>query len=65
MNASVSDNQAIQRVEYYVDGELESTLDEPQWIILWSAQPGEHRLALAYDLAGNVFETTATFSVHE
>ncbi len=66
MNASVSDNQAIQRVEYYVDGKLESILYEPPRIILWTAQPGRHVLGVkAYDLAGNAYETTAIFLVHE
>ena len=54
MNVSVSDNLGVQRVEYYVDNKLESTLYEPPFIILWDAQVGEHTLQVkAYDLAGN------------
>ena len=64
INTSVSDNQAVQRVEYYVDNKLEATLFESPWIVLWNTQPGVHRLIVkAYDQAGNLSETSITYSV--
>jgi membrane peptidoglycan carboxypeptidase len=62
MDVSVSDNQAVQRVEYYVDNQLASTLYEPPFFILWDAQLGEHILQVkAYDLAGNQNNTNVSF----
>ncbi len=62
INVSASDNLAVQRVEYYIDNKLESTLFEPPWITLWTAQPDEHILTVkAYDLAGNASEGSTAF----
>jgi membrane peptidoglycan carboxypeptidase len=64
INTSVSDNLDLDRVEYYVDNMLESTLYEPPFIILWDAKVGEHTLQVkAYDLAGNQNNTTVYFFV--
>ena len=64
MNVSASDNLIIQRVEFYVDDKLESTLLEPPFIILWHPQMGGHTLEVkAYDLAGNQNEAAISFSV--
>jgi membrane peptidoglycan carboxypeptidase len=64
MNVSVSDNSVVQRVEYYIDNKLESTLYEPPFIIPWDAQMGEHTLQVsAYDLAGNQTRKEVSFSV--
>jgi membrane peptidoglycan carboxypeptidase len=66
MNVSASDNLVLERVEFYVDDKLESTLYEPPFIILWDAQQGEHYLRVnAYDLAGNISEVSTAFSVHK
>jgi hypothetical protein len=65
INIMARDNLVVERVEFYVDEELESTLYEPPFIILWVAQPGKHDLVVkAYDLAGNVSEVSAVFSVN-
>ena len=66
MNVSVSDNLGLERVEFYVDDKLESTLITPPFIILWTSQPGEHTLMVkAYDLARNVSEVSTIFSVNQ
>jgi hypothetical protein len=66
MQVSASDNLVLDRVEIYVDDRLESTLLEPPFVILWTAQVGEHTLSVkAYDLAGNQSEVTTSFSVHK
>jgi membrane carboxypeptidase/penicillin-binding protein PbpC len=64
MNVSVSDNQGVQRVDYYLDNKAVSTLYEPPFIIPWGAQVGEHTLLIkAYDQAGNQNTTSVSFSV--
>ncbi len=64
MKASASDNLALGRVEFYVDGGLVSTLYEPPFIVLWHAIPGEHKLQVrAYDHAANWDEIDTTFSI--
>jgi hypothetical protein len=63
---SASDNLVLERIEFYIDGELVSTLLEPPLIILWPARTGEHSLVVkAYDLAHNVSEVAVGFSVHK
>ena len=64
MNVSASDNLILERVEFYVDDTLESTLLEPPFIILWPAQMGGHTLEVkVYDLAGNQNEAAISFTV--
>ncbi len=66
INSSISDNQAVLNVEFYVDNELIFTLYDPPWIVLWTAQPGMHTLRVrAYDLAGNVTEASTAFSINK
>ncbi|OGN95832.1 MAG: hypothetical protein A2Z71_01100 [Chloroflexi bacterium RBG_13_50_21] len=64
MNAAVNDNQVLERVEFFVDDMLVSTLLEPPYIIPWHAQPGEYTVKItAYDLAGNQDTKQLSFSV--
>ena len=64
LQVSASDNLVLDRVEFYVDGKLISTLLQPPFVILWSSRIGEHSLVVrAYDLAGNLRETAISFSV--
>ncbi len=64
INVSASDNLVLERVEFYVDDKLESTLLEPPFIILWDAQMGRHSLLVkTYDLAGNQNEAVISFTV--
>ncbi len=61
-----SDNLELERVEFYLDAALESTLHRSPWTILWPTKLGEHTLLVkAFDLAGNVRESTISFSVHK
>lgn len=64
MNVSASDNLIVQRVEFYIDDELESTLLEPPYIILWRARLGAHTLAVkVVDVAGNHNAAEISFTV--
>jgi membrane carboxypeptidase/penicillin-binding protein len=64
MNVSAIDNLVVERVEFYVDDILESTLQDTPYVIVWDALPGEHTLRVkAYDLAGNQTEATISFVV--
>ena len=64
LQVSAGDNLVLDRVEFYVDGRLVSTLLQPPFVVLWSSRIGEHNLVVrAYDLAGNLRETATSFSV--
>jgi hypothetical protein len=66
IQVSARDNLGVERVEFYVDNELESTLYQPPFIIIWPKLLGKHMLTIrAYDLAGNLKETTIPFSVNK
>ncbi len=66
LQADVRDDQALQRVEFYVDGERVSTLYEPPFLSLWMPSPGKHTVRVrAYDQAGNWSEASASFSVNQ
>lgn len=63
VDVSVSDNQGIQRVEFYIDNTLVTTLYETPYVIPWDTQLGDHSLRIkAYDFAGNFSEASSTFS---
>jgi membrane peptidoglycan carboxypeptidase len=52
---SVSDNYGVDRVEFYLDGNLLTTTDVAPYIGLWKPTAGTHTLQVwAYDPAGNV-----------
>jgi len=62
VNVSASDDLVLQRVEFYVDGKLVSTLTDPPYLLLWDEIVGMHTLMVeAFDLAGN--ESHASVSV--
>ncbi len=66
LQAAVSDDQALQRVEFYLDDQLVTSLFEPPFIVLWPPEPGEHTLrVVAYDQAGNRSEAVSRFSVNQ
>ena len=59
-----SDNLGIDRLEFYVDRELISTLTQAPFAVPWLSPLGEHTLrVLVYDLAGNVSEAEITFEM--
>lgn len=54
LQASAEDNLGIDRVTWWVDGQLVGTSTQAPYSLLWTAQPGEHMLRVeAVDLAGN------------
>jgi hypothetical protein len=64
MNVSATDNLVLERVQFYVDNMLVGTLLEPPYVIIWDALPGKHTLRVkAFDLAGNLSESSITFDV--
>ncbi len=66
LQAAVSEDQALQRVEFFLDDELVTTLYEAPFIVLWPPEPGEHTLrVVAYDQAGNRTEAVAQFLVNQ
>jgi hypothetical protein len=59
-----SDNLGIQRIEFYVDDELITTLTQAPFAAPWLAPIGEHSLrVVVYDLAGNSTETEISFQL--
>jgi hypothetical protein len=64
IQTEVSDNLFVQQVEFFLDGELEYTLYKPPYVVLWPARLGEHHLLIkAQDQAGNVRDTTISFTI--
>ncbi len=59
-----NDDNAVQRVEIYLDEQLQATFLEPPYAWLWDSLPGKHVLSTkAYDTAGNASQASVTFSV--
>jgi membrane peptidoglycan carboxypeptidase len=59
-----TDNQAIARLEFFVDDELVSTLYSSPFVIAWPSKLGKHTLLTrVYDFAGNSNSTSITFSI--
>jgi hypothetical protein len=64
-SARVSDNTAISRVEWWLDGKPLQVSTTPPYTLVWQASPGAHRLFLkAWDTAGNAATSAkVTFTV--
>ncbi|RPI86943.1 MAG: penicillin-binding protein [Chloroflexi bacterium] len=64
LQTQASDDLALDRLEYYIDNELVGTILQEPYYISWQASPGAHEFrARAYDMAGNMKETSVQFSV--
>jgi membrane peptidoglycan carboxypeptidase len=64
LQAEASDNLELERVEFYLDGQLTNTLNQPPFAVSWTTRPGEHRLVVkAVDRAGNTSQETVQFLV--
>jgi membrane carboxypeptidase/penicillin-binding protein len=64
IQVEASDNLMLEQVEFLVDKNLYTTLLQSPYIIVWPERLGEHTLRIrAYDLAGNLTESTVVFSV--
>ena len=54
----------LEQVEFLVDKNIYTTLLQSPFMIVWPERLGEHTLRVrAYDLAGNLNESTVVFSV--
>lgn len=54
LQAEASDNLLLDRVEFYINGDLVATLNSTPYVIPWKLTAGEHILrVVAYDQAGN------------
>lgn len=65
LQAEVSDEVGIQRVEFWIDGALTGESRSAPYILLWLPNPGNHSLVVkAQDTAGNLRESQpVTFTV--
>ena len=62
--ADVSDNLGVKAVEFYVDGDLISTLESPPFAVPWQLEVGDHIIRIrAYDHAGNSNSARIKFQV--
>ncbi len=54
LQAEVSDNLGLARVEWWLDGRKIGERSQSPYALVWEARPGEHSLEVrAFDLAGN------------
>jgi membrane peptidoglycan carboxypeptidase len=59
-----SDNLSLAVVEFFVDGVLIGSAEDPPFVLTWNARRGEHRLqVLAHDRAGNEREEEIQFVI--
>lgn len=64
LRAGIQENLALGKVEFFVDNQLISTLEQAPFAIPWQAGPGKHVLQVkATDRAGNTSEAHLTFFV--
>ncbi len=63
---SASDDVALGKVEFFVDGQLVSTFADGPFTAAWPAKTGQHIFSVkVYDQAGNMVEKTSSFSVNK
>jgi hypothetical protein len=61
---NVQDNLGLDRVEYYIDGDLIATQTNSPYAYPWNCKPGTFNLLVrAIDKAGNSAEDEVTFIV--
>jgi membrane peptidoglycan carboxypeptidase len=59
LQAQVTDNIGVTRLEWYMDGQRFGETVQPPYSMPWTMKAGSHRLVLkAYDPAGNISETS-------
>jgi membrane peptidoglycan carboxypeptidase len=64
LQAEAHDDIALQKVEFYIDGQLVASLSQAPFTLAWSPNPGQHTfLAKVYDLAQNTSQDSLIFSV--
>jgi hypothetical protein len=64
LTVTVSDDIALARIEYSVDGNLLAVLQQPPYTLAWKPKDGEHTFqAKAYDYAGNTNQASVQFFI--
>jgi hypothetical protein len=64
LQVDAEDDIGLQKVEFYIDDRLISTLREPPFTVSWLALAGVHTLRVkAYDMAENASEASLVFTV--
>ena len=64
LQAQVTDNISVQRIEFWMDGNLLTSLTSAPYAAPWSGTPGSHELEVrAIDLAGNISVALVSFEV--
>jgi hypothetical protein len=64
IQTEVSDDMDLAEVEFFIDGELVSTLTSPPFAIPWRLKVGDHILRVrATDRAGNISEAKSKIIV--
>jgi len=64
LHAEASDNLELERIEFYVDGQLVGSLTRAPFSLYWEGKTGTHTLrATAYDLAGNTASAEVSLTV--
>ncbi|MGE5221876.1 MAG: transglycosylase domain-containing protein [Omnitrophica WOR_2 bacterium] len=65
LQAGASDDLALDRVEFYLDNRLISTLVQAPFMLAWESSLGKHTFTVkAYDQAGNSSQSTVIFTVN-
>lgn len=60
------DDIALQKVEFYMNGQLLASLRQPPFTLSWTPSPGQHAfLVKTVDQANNIREETISFSVSQ
>ncbi|MGE5224603.1 MAG: Ig-like domain-containing protein, partial [Omnitrophica WOR_2 bacterium] len=56
---------ALERVEFYLDNRLISTLVQAPFLLAWESSPGKHTFTVkAYDQAGNSSQSSIIFTIN-
>jgi len=62
--AQVSDNLGVDRVEFFVDGDLFASLNSPPYAVPWRTITGKHVIRVsAYDHAGNMNDSRVQIEI--
>lgn len=64
LQANAQDDLTLQRVEFYVDGELVGSREQAPFTLPWQVSTGSHTLVIkAFDLAGNASQVEVSFEI--
>jgi membrane peptidoglycan carboxypeptidase len=64
IQVKATDNQGVERVEFYIDDTLETTLYQAPYVIPWKVQGEKHTILVkVFDFAGNTSQARISFSI--